>query len=104
LDPIPLFINKKSETQRILQHLRDEAHRFGITHHRNKRSKAAFKTELTNIEGIGELTAQKLLQLFRSVEGIKKASMDDLSNAIGKIKAQHIYNYFHITENDFTKS
>lgn len=94
-DSIPLFINKKSETQRILQHLRDEAHRFGITHHRNLRSHATIKTELTNIQGIGESTAHKLLQAFRSIQKIKEASREDLTKVIGKSKAQAVFNFYH---------
>ena len=94
-DPIPLFIDKKSETQRIIQHLRDEAHRFGITHHRNKRDKDLIKTELTNIQGIGEQIAAKLLSTFRSVSVIKNASLEDLEQVIGKSKALNVYNYYH---------
>ncbi len=94
-DPIPLFIDKKSETQRIIQHLRDEAHRFGISHHRKRRDKAVMQTELTNIQGIGENTAAKLLSVFRSVSVIKNASMEDIAGVIGKAKATTLYNYYH---------
>lgn len=96
-DPLPLFVDKKSETQRILQHLRDEAHRFGITRHRKKRDKALIQTELTNIPGIGEQYAAKLLSTFRSVNVIKNASVADLEKIVGQQKATTIYNYFHST-------
>ncbi|MBP7102446.1 MAG: excinuclease ABC subunit UvrC [Bacteroidales bacterium] len=97
-DSIALFINKKSETQRVLQQLRDEAHRFGITHHRNLRSHALIKTELTNIQGIGDDTARKLLHTFRSIAKIKNADLNDLIQAIGKKKAQAVFNFYHIFE------
>ena len=94
-DPIPLFVDKKSETQRVIQHLRDEAHRFGITHHRKRRDKALMQTELTNIQGIGEQMAAKLLSVFRSVSVIKNASLEDLQKVVGKSKAVTLYNYYH---------
>ena len=94
-DPIPLFVDKKSETQRIIQHLRDEAHRFGITHHRKRRDKAMMQTELTNIQGIGENTAAKLLSVFRSVSVIKNASLQDIARVIGNARATTLYNYYH---------
>src|SRR5690606_8110352 len=67
-DQFPLYLDKKSETLRIIQQLRDEAHRFGITFHRNQRSRKTFQTELTLIPGIGKTTAEKLLQTFKSVD------------------------------------
>jgi excinuclease ABC subunit C len=94
-DPIPLFVDKKSETQRIIQHLRDEAHRFGISHHRKRRDKAMMQTELTHIQGIGEQNAAKLLSVFRSVSVIKNASLEDLERVLGKVKAGTVYNYYH---------
>ena len=94
-DPIPLFVDKKSETQRIIQHLRDEAHRFGISHHRKRRDKAMMQTELTHIHGIGEVIAAELLSVFRSVSVIKNASLEDLERVIGKSKAKTLYNYYH---------
>ena len=95
-DPIPLFIDKKSETQRVIQHLRDEAHRFGISHHRKRRDKAMMKTELTHIQDIGDTTAAKLLSVFRSVSVIKNASLEDLERVIGKAKAGVVYNYYRM--------
>ncbi|MDR1792949.1 MAG: excinuclease ABC subunit UvrC [Bacteroidales bacterium] len=94
-DPLPLYVDKKSETQRVIQHLRDEAHRFGITAHRKRRDKALMQTELTNIQGIGEQLAAKLLSVFRSVSIIQNASLEDLEKIIGKAKAQNVYNYYH---------
>ncbi len=94
-DPIPLYLDKKSETLKIIQQLRNEAHRFGITFHRNKRSKAAIDSELENINGIGGKTAEELLKTFKSVKRIKEASIEDLSKAIGMAKAKKIYENFH---------
>jgi excinuclease ABC subunit C len=99
-DAIPLFIDKKSETQRVIQHLRDEAHRFGIMHHRQRRDKSMTQSELTCIKGIGNTTAEKLLSVFRSVNIIKQASMEELELIIGKDKATTVYNYYQ-AENTF---
>jgi excinuclease ABC subunit C len=90
-DPIPLYLDKTGETLKIIQHLRDEAHRFGITHHRSKRDKGTLKTELTSIEGIGYSTAQKLLRKFKSVKKIKLANLDELAEVIGKSKAKTVF-------------
>lgn len=94
-DEIPLHISKKSETLKVLQHIRNEAHRFGITHHRSKRDKNTLKTELTDINGIGSTIAEKLLKELGSVIKIKEASLYDLEKLIGKSKAQLVFNYFH---------
>jgi excinuclease ABC subunit C len=93
-DPFPLHLNKKSETLKIIQHMRDEAHRFGITHHRNKRTKASIITELHNIDGIGENTIEKLLKTFGSVKRVKEASYQALESAVGKAKAKIVSEYF----------
>ena len=93
-DSVPLYINKNSETLKVIQHLRDEAHRFGITFHRDKRSKAFITSELGNINGIGEMTTEKLLKDFKSVKQIKLQKLDALEASIGKAKAQVVYNYF----------
>ena len=97
-DSIPLYLDKKSETLKILQQLRNEAHRFGITHHRNKRSKGAIQTELSNIDGIGEKTIISLLKKYKSIKRIKNATFDDLMLLIGKDKAKRIVNYFSETK------
>ena len=94
-DSVPLYLDKTGETLKVIQHLRDEAHRFGITHHRSKRYKGTIKTELTNIENIGNSTAQKLLRKFKSVKKIKLASHDELASIIGKSKAQVVFKHFH---------
>ncbi|MEO0526882.1 MAG: excinuclease ABC subunit UvrC [Bacteroidota bacterium] len=94
-DPIPLYLDKKSESLKIIQQLRNEAHRFGITFHRNKRSKAAINSELESIAGIGEKTAQELLKHFKSVKRIKEASIENLANSIGMVKAKKVYETFH---------
>lgn len=93
-DPIPLYLDKKSETLRIIQQIRDEAHRFGITHHRNKRSKGTIKTELTEIKGISQVTATKLLTQFRSVKTIREKTEAELAQVIGAAKAKIIITYF----------
>ncbi|MDE3743113.1 excinuclease ABC subunit UvrC [Maribacter polysaccharolyticus] len=94
-DPIPLYLDKKSESLKIVQQLRNEAHRFGITFHRNKRSKAAINSELENIDGIGEKTASELLKKFKSVKRIKSASLENLATVVGVAKAKKIYETFH---------
>ena len=95
-DSLPLYIDKKSETLKILQNARNEAHRFGITHHRNKRSKNTFKTELTDIPGIGAATAEELLKKFQSVTRVKKASLDEIAETIGSSKAQAVRTWFNL--------
>jgi excinuclease ABC subunit C len=94
-DQYPLYLNKKTETLKIIQQLRNEAHRFGITFHRNKRSKNAIGTELEAISGIGEKTAIELLQHFRSITNVKKASLEKLQEVIGPSKAKLIYKHYH---------
>ncbi len=98
-DSVPLYIDKKSESLRIIQQLRDEVHRFGITHHRNRRSKGVVKTELSQIKGIGEATASDLLRHFKSVKQIKEASEEQLSEVIGKSKATKVFQYFNQAQN-----
>lgn len=93
-DSLPLHLDKKSETLRIIQQMRDEAHRFGITHHRKKREKGTIKTTLSEIEGIGFATSQTLLRKFKSVKNIRLAGLEELSAVIGKSKANIVYNYF----------
>ena len=94
-DSIPLYLDKKSETLKIIQQLRNEAHRFGIAHHRNKRSKAAINSELEGIEGIGQKTAELLLKKFKSVKRVREASVDNLAEVIGMAKAKRVYESFH---------
>ena len=87
-DSVPLFIDKNSETLRIIQHLRNEAHRFGITHHRNKRSKSQIHSQLDDIKGIGPQTRNALLRHFKSVKRIKEASPDEIAMVVGAAKAK----------------
>ncbi|MGB5500704.1 MAG: excinuclease ABC subunit UvrC [Maribacter sp.] len=94
-DSIPLYLDKKSESLKIIQQLRNEAHRFGITFHRNKRSKAAINSELESIDGVGEKTARDLLKKFKSVKRIKEASVENLTVVVGAAKAKKIYETFH---------
>src|SRR5690606_16629324 len=94
-DPVPLYLDKRSESLKVIQQLRNEAHRFGITHHRNKRSKGAINSELESIEGIGKRTAEQLLKQFKSVKRIKEASVENLADSVGMAKARKIYKSFH---------
>jgi excinuclease ABC subunit C len=93
-DPLPLYIDKKSESLKLIQFLRNEAHRFGITHHRSRRDKGTLKTELHEIEGIGPSTAEKLLTEFRSVKKVREASLEEIESVVGKSKAETVMNYF----------
>ena len=94
-DSIPLYIDKRSETLKVIQQIRNEAHRFAITFHRDKRSKAFTQTELTKIEGIGEKTAQKLLQEFGSVKKVKVADLATLQSFVGKSAGKKVFDYFN---------
>lgn len=94
-DPIPLYLDKKSETLKIIQQLRNEAHRFGIEHHRNRRSKSALHSELESIPGIGEKTRVQLLKAFKSAQRVSFAKLDELEQIVGVSKAQKIYKFYH---------
>ncbi len=98
-DSIPLYLDKNSESLKVLQHLRDEAHRFGITFHRNQRSKSQVKSELDNIKGIGDETKRLLLKEFRSVKRIKAASQQELEKIVGKHKTLLLKKYFEDKSN-----
>lgn len=89
-DPVPLYIDKNSETLKLIQQLRDEAHRFGLTFHRKKRSKSQIASELDTIEGIGPVTKKKLLAHFKSIKRIKEADEEEIKNIIGSSKAKLI--------------
>ena len=93
-DSIPLYIDKRSETLKVIQHIRDEAHRFGITHHRKKFEKGFIHSELNDIKGIGKQTAEKLMLELKSVKNIKEASIETLEAFVGKAKAKIVWNYF----------
>ncbi|ULC59928.1 excinuclease ABC subunit UvrC [Flaviramulus sp. BrNp1-15] len=94
-DQIPLYLDKKSETLKIIQQLRNEAHRFGIEHHRNKRSKSALNTELETINGVGEKTVVELLKHFKSAKRVANAKLDELEEVVGASRAEKVYNYYH---------
>ncbi|HLW15437.1 MAG TPA: helix-hairpin-helix domain-containing protein, partial [Flavobacteriaceae bacterium] len=93
-DPIPLFIDKSSETLKVIQQLRNEAHRFGLSFHRQKRSKKALHSDLENIPGIGPKTIESLLQRFKSLKRIKSANFEELVEVAGKARANAIKNYY----------
>jgi excinuclease ABC subunit C len=97
-DPIPLYLDKKSETLKITQYLRNEAHRFGITFHRNKRSKTAIKSELEQIPNVGAQTITTLLRKFKSAKRVKEASLEDLKTEIGHSRAMKVYDFYHKKE------
>lgn len=94
-DNLPLYIDKKSESQKLLQFVRDEAHRFGITHHRNRRSKKSIASQLDEIHGIGAQLSEKLLKHFKSVKRISEASETELAEVIGLAKAKLVFQHFH---------
>jgi excinuclease ABC subunit C len=93
-DTLPLYINKKSESLKLIQRIRDEAHRFGITAHRNKRSKGQTTSELTTIKGVGAKTFEKLIQHFKSVKKLKEATQEDVAAIVGDSKAQLVTAHF----------
>jgi excinuclease ABC subunit C len=97
-DPIPLYLDKKSETLKITQYLRNEAHRFGITFHRNKRSKTAIKSELEQIPNVGAQTITTLLRKFKSAKRVKEASLEDLKAEIGHSRAMKVHGFYHKKE------
>lgn len=103
-DELPLCIDKRSETLKVIQHIRDEAHRFGITHHRKKFEKGFVKSELNGIKGIGRLTAEKLLLELKSVKQIKEADREVLERIIGKAKADIVWTHFHLDESQIRNS
>lgn len=100
-DSVPLYIDKNSETLKVVQHMRDEAHRFGITFHRDKRSKSQIVSELDSIKGVGPKTAEALLRHFKSVKRIRQASLDEIAAVVGMAKARVITEGF--AQNDKNK-
>ena len=97
-DPIPLYLDKRSETLRILQQLRNEAHRFGITHHRNRRSRSMLSNSLERIDGVGPKTAERLLRTFKSIDRLKKAEPQEVEELVGKAQAKKIMD--HLLRNE----
>ena len=94
-DQLPLYIDKKSESLRVIQQMRNEAHRFGIEHHRKKRIKVTLQSELTNIKGIGSKTLVILMKEFKTIKRIKTLSLEELQKTIGLSKARIVYSYFN---------
>lgn len=94
-DPIPLYLDKKSETLKILQRVRDEAHRFGVRHHRTRRTNSTIKSELEEIPGVGEKTIEILLSKLKSVKRIKEANLETLEEILGKSKGKIVYDFFN---------
>lgn len=94
-DSFPLYIDKRSETLKVIQYMRDEAHRFGITFHRKKFAKGFIHSELNDIKGVGKVTAEKLLLELKSVKNIEKSNLDTLVKIIGKAKAKIVFAHFH---------
>ncbi|MBW8362605.1 MAG: excinuclease ABC subunit UvrC [Kaistella sp.] len=94
-DPIPLYIDKKAETLKILQRIRDESHRFGVKHHRTRRKNSTIKSELEEIPGIGEKTIELLLSKLKSVKRIRESNLETLEEILGKVKARMVWEYFN---------
>jgi excinuclease ABC subunit C len=90
----PILLDRRSKGLKLVQHMRDEAHRFGITHHRNKRSKNSFSSELSEIKGIGEKTWTSLLKEFKTIEKIKDATREEIAKKIGQAKMRILFDYF----------
>lgn len=95
-DSIPLYLDKRSETMKVIIHLRDEAHRFGLTFHRNQRSKNAITSEMDSISGVGEKTKTTLMNHFKSTKRIKESSLEDLEKVIGKSKGKLVFDFFQV--------
>ena len=93
-DQFPIYLDKRSECLKVIQHLRNEAHRFGITHHRNRRSKSMTVSDLDNIKGIGEASKRLLLTRFKSVKGIMNSSLAELDICVGRARAKLVFEYF----------
>ena len=94
-DPIPLYLDKKSETLKVLQRVRDEVHRFGVKHHRTRRKNSALKSELEEIPGVGKKTIELLLSKLKSVKRVREASLETLEEILGKSKGKIVWGYFH---------
>jgi len=93
-DSVPLYLDKRSESLKLIQQLRNEAHRFSLAHHRQKRSKAAINSELAKIKGVGPSSIEALLSQFKSVKKVREASLDQLENTISKQVARIVFEYF----------
>ena len=98
-DNLPLYIDKKSESLKLIQRIRDEAHRFAITYHRDKRSRNSLISELENVEGVGKKTAAKLLKHFKGVKKIREATFDEVAEVVGNDRATKLKSYFDTIQN-----
>ncbi len=94
-DSLPIYLDKRTESLKVIQFMRNEAHRFGITHHRNQRSKSALVSELLQVEGVGPKTQQDLMKAFKTVSIIKETPIEELEKVVGKAKSKIIFDYFH---------
>ena len=103
-DPVPLYLDKRSETLKVIQQLRNEAHRFGIEHHRKRRSKSGIKTSLTDIKGIGTETSEQLLKKFKSIKRLAAADETEVAKLIGPSKAKLVFEHFNEKQEDETDS
>ena len=93
-DPMPYYLSRTGEPLKVMCHIRDEAHRFGITFHRNKRTGAMIHSKLEDIEGIGDKSIEQLLKHFKTLSKIKSATLEQLSEVVGKARAERIIEYF----------
>ena len=98
-DPMPYYLSRQGEPLKVVCHIRDEAHRFGITFHRQKRSNAFIKSELEQIDGIGTKSLNALLRHFKTVANVRNASLEALAEVVGESRARKIKEYFHSPEN-----
>ncbi len=94
-DPMPYYLSRTGEPLKVMCHIRDEAHRFGITFHRSKRNNAMLRSSLEDIEGVGSKSVESLFKHFKSLSKIKAATMDELAEVVGRVRAEKIYNHFH---------
>ena len=99
-DPDPYYLDRTGEPLKVITHLRDEAHRFGITFHRNKRSKAFITSELEQIKGIGAASIEDLLRKFRTVARVRRATIEELTEVVGLARARKVYDHFHPTSEE----
>ena len=99
-DPEPYYLDRTGEPLKVITHLRDEAHRFGITFHRNKRSKAFITSELEQIKGIGATSIEDLLRKFRTVARVRRATIEELTEVVGLARARKVYDHFHPTSEE----
>jgi excinuclease ABC subunit C len=103
-DQFPIYLDKRSESLKTIQFMRNEAHRFGITHHRDKRSKNSIVSELSQIQGIGPKTEEQLLRKYKSILAVKKADFEQIKKEIGEAKALILFNYFRKNPGEIVKS